>query len=109
MPINMLWDSEGRLTIAVYKVLGQSFGSYGCGVYKVVFDQCPFYLIFNPVFEHPLMCKLVIGDEHYSLCHAIFPDFAVDEEYRWQQGVIGSREDRAVIYLSSGHSSADCL
>ena len=104
MPINVLWGCEGRMTIAVNEVLGQSFGSYGCGVYKVVFDQCPFYLIFNP-----LMCQLVIGDEHYSLCHALFPDFVVDEEYRWQQGVIGSREDRAVVYLSSRHSSTDVL
>ena len=67
MPINVLWGCEGRMTIAVNEVLGQSFGSYGCGVYKVVFDQCPFYLIFNPVFVYSLVCELVIGDEHYSL------------------------------------------
>ena len=63
MPINVLWGCEGRLTIAVYEVLGQSFGSYGCGVYKVVFDVCPFYLVFGPVLGYPLVCKLVIGDE----------------------------------------------
>ena len=67
MPINVLWGCEGRMTIAVYKVLGQSFGSYGCGVYKVVFDQCSSNLILNPVLVYSLVCELVIGYEYYSL------------------------------------------
>ena len=67
MPINVLWGCEGRMTIAVNEVLGQSFGSYGCGVYKVVFDVCPLYFVFNPVFVYSLVCELVIGYEPYSL------------------------------------------
>ena len=67
MPINVLWGCEGRMTIAVNEVLGQSFGSYGCGVYKVVFDVCLLDLIFYEVLVYSLVCELVIGYEPYSL------------------------------------------
>ena len=76
-------------------------------MYQVVFDQCPFYLIFNPVPVYSLVCELVIGDEYYSLCNAILLDISVYKKYCWEQGVIGSREDCAVVYLSSRHSSTD--
>ena len=67
MPINVLWGCEGRMTVAVNEVLGQSFGSYGCGVYKVVFDVCLLDLIFYEVLVYSLVCELVIGNEYYSL------------------------------------------
>ena len=109
MPINVLWGCEGRLTIAVYEVLGQSFGSYGCGVYQVVFDQFLFYFIFNPAPVYSLVGELVIGYEPYSLSLTVILYFLVNVENHWKPRVIGPREDRAVEYLSSRHCSLDVL
>ena len=78
-------------------------------MYQVVFDHCSPYLIFNQVPVYSLVCELVIGDEYYALFNAILLDISVYEKYCWEHGVIGSREDCAVEYLSSRHPCTEVL
>ena len=58
----ILWDSEGWLcrSVRINKVSGKGSGSCGCGVCKVVADQCCIYLVSSPYLEFSLACKLVV-------------------------------------------------
>ena len=107
----LLWDSEGWLcrSIRINKVSGEGSGSCRCGVYQIVFDHCSPYFIFKPTPVYSLVCELVIGDEYYALFNAILLDISVYEKYCWEHGVVGSREDCAVEYLSSRHPCTEVL
>ena len=76
-------------------------------MYKVVFDVCPIYLVFGPYLVCSLVCKLMVGDEYYSMGGTVPLYFSVNEENGWDPIVITSGEDTTVKNLCSRHSPTD--